>query len=92
MDNIHVIGTAAQLPPAASAVAALDAAIRDARTALPNGSLDGAIDRLESASRVAREVEDPHAQELAHLADALMPAVETLKLVEMCVVDMFPEQ
>jgi hypothetical protein len=54
MNNILAIGTAAQLPPF---TAALDDAIRDARAALLNGSLDGAIDRLKDASRVAREVE-----------------------------------
>ena len=92
MSNIHVIGTAAQLPPAASAVAALDGAIRNALNALLSGSLDRAVDRLKDAGRAAHEVEDPHAHELANLADALVPAVETLKLVEMCLVDILPEQ
>ena len=70
--NIHIVGAAAQLPPF---TAALDDAIRDARAALLNGSLDGAIDRLKDASRVAREVEDPRAPELTNLAGALEPAL-----------------
>jgi hypothetical protein len=57
MNDIHLIGTAAQMPPlTASAVAAFDDAIRIARAALLDGSLDGAIDRLNEASRMAREV------------------------------------
>jgi hypothetical protein len=89
MNNIYAIGAAAQLP---SFTAALDDAIRKARTALLNGSLDCAIDSLKDARRVAREGEDPRAHELANLADALMPAVETLKLVEMCLLDLFPDR
>jgi hypothetical protein len=83
----------AQSPPTtAKAVADFGDAIRHARVALLNGPIDGAVAHLEEASRFAREVFDPHARELANLAAALEPALETLKLVEMCFLDLFPEQ
>jgi hypothetical protein len=91
MNTIPEIGAAAQSAPTANPVAAFGDAIRNARSALLNGLLDGTIDRLEDASRLAAEVNNPHAHELANLAGALEPAFETLKLVEMCFLDMFPE-
>jgi hypothetical protein len=92
MTTIQESGTAAQPPPtSAKAVADLSNAIRDAHTAL-NGPLDDAIARLREASRLAAEVNNPHAQELANLVGALEPAFETQKLVEMCVRDMLPKQ
>ena len=56
-------------------------AIRNARVAL-SGPLDGAILRLKEASRLAAQIKNPHAHELAYLVGALKPAFETLKLVE----------
>jgi hypothetical protein len=92
MTTIQTSGPAAQSPlPIAKAVADFGDAIRNTRFALLNGSLDCAIARLEKASRLAREVSNPHAHELANLANALSPALETVKLVEMCFGDMFPE-
>ena len=93
MGTIQVIGTAAQsLQPTTKAVADLSGAIRNARFALFNGPLYAAIARLEKASRLAAEVKNPNARELANLATALLSALETVKLVEMCFGDMFPEQ
>jgi hypothetical protein len=92
MNDIHLVEIATQSPPTANPVAAFDDAIRDARSALLNGLLEGTIDRLEDASRLAAEVNDPHAHELGNLIGALEPAFETLKLVEMCFLDMVPEQ
>jgi hypothetical protein len=88
MIAIQVNRTAAQLP----SVTDFDDAIRNARFALHSGPLDWAISHLEKASRIAGEVGNPHAPELASLAGALEPAVETLKLFEMCFLDVFPEQ
>jgi hypothetical protein len=88
MITLQVNPTAAQLP----SVADFDDAIRNARFALHNGPLDWAISHLEKASRVAGEIGNPHASELANLAGALEPAFETVKLVEMCLLDMFPEK
>jgi hypothetical protein len=79
-------------PPGTKAVADFDDAIRNARFALLNGPIDCAKGRLEKASRLAAEVKNPHARELANLASALTPAFETVKLVEMCFLDLFPEQ
>jgi hypothetical protein len=90
MSNIHIVGTAAQPPLTANGATAFDDAIRDARVALVNGSLDGAFERLADASRLAAEVKYPQAHELANLVGALEPAFETLKLVEMCFLDLFP--
>jgi hypothetical protein len=85
MTNIYANGTAAQLPPTTTiAVADFDAAIRNARFALENGPIDCAIIKLEKASRLAGEVGNPHARELANLASALAPALETVELVRMC--------
>ena len=93
MGIIQVIGTAAQSPqPTTKAVADLSGAIRNARFALLNGPLDAAIARLEKASSLAAEVKNPNARELANLKNALLSALETVKLVEMCFGDMFPEQ
>jgi hypothetical protein len=92
MTNIPTIGTAAQSPPlTANPVAGFGEAIRNAHTALLKEPLDSAIVHLGEASRLAAEVNSPHAQELANLAGALEPAFETLKLVELCFLDMFPE-
>ncbi len=91
MTDIHEIGPAAQsLPPAANAVADFGDAMRNAHFAILNGQLDSAIARLEEASRLADEVRNPHTRELANLASALATALETLKLVEMCFLDLFP--
>ena len=87
MTAIQVNRTAAQLP----SVTDFDDAIRNARFALHSRPLDWALSHLEKASRIAGAV-GPHAPELANLAGALEPAVETLKLVEMCFLDVFPEQ
>jgi hypothetical protein len=93
MTNIHGNGAAAQvLPSVPTAVASVDAAIRSARFALRHGPLDWAISHIEKASRVAGGVGNPHASELTNLAGALEPAFETVKLVEMCLLDMFPEK
>ena len=91
MTIMHHSGTAAQVPPAANAVAGFNDAIRNAPFALLNGPLDCAKARLEKASRLAAEVKNPCARELANLASALAPAFETVKLVEMYLDDMFPE-
>jgi hypothetical protein len=92
MSNIPVDGAAAQSSPlTANAVADFADSICIARTAL-NGPLDCAKARLEKASRLATEVKNPHARKLANLASALSPAFETVKLVEMYSLDMFPEQ
>ena len=92
MNNVLAIEIAAQSPPSTTnAVAGFNDAIRNARFALLNGPLDCAKARLEKASRLAAEVENPCARELANLASALSPAFETVKLVEMCLDDMFPE-
>jgi hypothetical protein len=91
MNNMS--GTAAQLPLATTkAVADFGDAIGKARFAVHNGPLDSAISHLEKASRIADEVRNPHARELANFASALKPAVETIQLVEMCFADLFPEQ
>jgi hypothetical protein len=79
MTTLQVNRTAAQLP----SVTDFDEAIRNARFALHSGPLDWAISHLKKASRIAGAVGNPHAPE---------PAVETLKLVEMCFLDVFPEQ
>ena len=93
MSNIHAIGTAAQSPPpTANRVSDFGDAIRNAREALLNGPLDSTIVGLEEASRLAAEAKNPHAHELANLAAALEPAFDTLKLVEMCFLDMFPDK
>jgi hypothetical protein len=93
MGTIQVIGTAAQSPPPTTkAVADLSGTIRNARFALLNGPLDAAIARLEKASSLAAEVKNPNARELANLKSALLSALDTVKLVEMCFSDMFPEQ
>jgi hypothetical protein len=93
MTTIQVSETAAQLPPLSqNAVADFGSAIRNVRVALVSGPLDSAIVHLEDASRLAAEIKNPCAGELANLAGALEPAFETLKLVEMCFLDMFPEQ
>jgi hypothetical protein len=92
MNNIHLIEKAAQSPPpTANAVAGFNDAIRNARLALLSGPLDCAKARLEKESRLAAEVKNPYARELANLASALSPAFETVKLVEMYLDDMFPE-
>jgi hypothetical protein len=89
MDNIQPIATTAQLlPPTANEVAA----IRNALVALRKGPLDSAVGHLCEASRLASQACSPHARELANLANALSPAFETVKLVEMCLGDMFSEQ
>jgi hypothetical protein len=88
MITIQVNQPAAQSP----SVADFEDAIHKVRFALHNGPLDWAISRLEKASRIAGEVGNPHAPELANLLGALEPALETLKLVEMCFLDTFPEQ
>jgi hypothetical protein len=93
MITIPANRTAAQLPLVnAKAVVDFGDAIHNARFALHNGPLDWAINHLEKASRIADEVGNPHARELANLASALAPAFETVKLVEMCLGDVFPEQ
>ena len=92
MNNVLAIEIAAQSPPSTTnAVAGFNDAIRNARFALLNGPLDCAKARLEKASRLAAEVKNPCAHELANLASALSPAFETVKLVEMYLDDMFPE-
>jgi hypothetical protein len=92
MNNILAIGTAAQSPPpTANANAGFNDATRNARFALLNGPLDCAKARLEKASRLAAEIKNPYARELANLASALSPAFETVKLVEKYL-DVFPEQ
>ncbi len=93
MSIVHHNGTAAQVPPlTASEVSAFNEAIRNARFALLNGPLDCAKARLEKASRLAAEVENSCAREVAYLASELSPALDTVKLVEMCFSDVFPEQ
>jgi hypothetical protein len=87
MITVQVNPTAAQLP----SVADLADAIRNAHFALRNGPLGWAISHLEKASRIASEVGNPQASELANLACALEPAFETVRIVEMCVLDMSPE-
>jgi hypothetical protein len=89
MNNMS--GTAAQLASATTiAVAEFGDAIRNARFALRNGPIDCAIVDLEKASRVAGEVCSPDSCELANFANALRPALETVQLVEMCFLDLFP--
>jgi hypothetical protein len=92
MSNQHEFVAEAQSPPLiANAVAAFNDAIRNARLALISGPLGSAIVHLEDASRLAAEVKNLHAHELANLASALSPAFETVKLVEKYL-DVFPEQ
>jgi hypothetical protein len=92
MTIVHHSGTAAQVPPPTpNAVAGFNDAIHNARFVLLNGPLDCAKARLEKASRLAAEVKNPYARELANLASALSPAFETVKLVQMYLDDMFPE-
>jgi hypothetical protein len=89
MTNVHGNGAAAQvLPSVPTAVASVDAAIRNARVALKSGSIDYAIDNLERASRRAGEVGDHRASELANFTKALAPALETVVLVAMCLSDL----
>jgi hypothetical protein len=71
-------------------VVEFDDAIRNARFGLHNGPPDRAINHLEKASRIADEVVNPHARELANLASALAPAFETAQLVELCIRDSIP--
>ena len=93
MSNINVNRRAVQSPPlTANAAADVNNAIRNARFALKNGPIDGAITKLEKVSRLADEVGNPHACQLANFANALAPALETVELVEMCLLDLFPEQ
>jgi hypothetical protein len=93
MTNIRVNETAAQLSPAApNAIADFGYAIRIARVALLSGPLDRAILFLENASRLAAGVKNPHARQLANFANELRGACETVQLVEMYLLDMFPEQ
>jgi hypothetical protein len=91
MSNIRTIGATTQSPLTTNPVADFGDAIRNARFALHNGPLDGVIVHLEDARRLAAEANNPHAHELANLVGAAEPAVETLKLVEMCFLDLFPE-
>ena len=89
MTNIHGNGAAPQvLPSVPTAVASVDAAIRNACVALKSGSIDDAINSLEKASHRAGEVGDPRATELANFANALAPALETVQLVAMCLGDL----
>jgi hypothetical protein len=93
MTTIQVNGTAPQLPPVTTkAVTNFNDAIRDALLGLHNGRLDCPIVNLEKASRLAVEVRNPHARELANLAAALASSFDTVQLVEMCLLDLFPEQ
>jgi hypothetical protein len=93
MTTISVNGTAAQSPSVTTnAVADFRDAIRKARTALHNGPHDRAIIHLEKASRLAGEVGNPHARELANFASALRSAFDSVQLVERCCLDIFPEQ
>ena len=92
MPNIDGTETATQSPPLSTpALADVDNAIRSARVALLDGRLDSAIDRLREASCLAAETCSADARELANLASALSPALETVKLFEMCLDDMFAE-
>jgi hypothetical protein len=93
MTNIHVNGTAAQSPPlTVETVADFNDAIRNARFALRNGPPDRAIVDLEKASRLAPEVGNPHAHQLANFANELRSAFETVQLVEMCLLDLLRDQ
>ena len=93
MITIQTKRTTAQFPSVTTkAVTDFNDAIRNARFALLNGPIDCAKARLEKAGRLAAEAKNPYARELANLASALSPAFETVKLVEMCFLDMFPEQ
>jgi hypothetical protein len=93
MITIQVNQTAAQLSSVTTtAVTDFNDAIRDARFALHNGTLDCAIDHLEKASRIADEVGNPHACQLANFGSAVRSAFETIQVVEMCFLDLFPEQ
>ena len=67
-------------------------AIRNARAALLSAPLDSAIVHLEDARRLAAEVQNPQAHQLAKLAAALASSFETVQLVEMCLLDLFPDQ
>jgi len=92
MSNINPNRTVAQLPPLTTKMVADFAdAICKARVAL-RGPLEAAIVRLKEASRLAAQIKNPHAHELAYLVGALEPAFETLKLVEMYFLDKFPEK
>jgi hypothetical protein len=93
MTNIYLSGTAAQLPPATTKpIDDFGHAIRNAHSALLIGPLDRAILFLENASRLAAGVKNPHARQLANFANELRGACETVQLVEMYLLDMFPEQ
>jgi hypothetical protein len=93
MTTLPEIGTSAQLPPVPmKPVTVFSDAIRNARFALKNRPIDGAINKLEKVSRLAGEVGNPHACELANFANELRSAFETVQLVEMCLLDLFPEQ
>jgi hypothetical protein len=92
MTNVDPNGTTAQLPPLTTKTDAdFNEAIRNARVAL-NGSLYAAIFHLSEASRLAAEIKNPHAHELANLVGALEPVFETLQLVELRFLDKFPGQ
>jgi hypothetical protein len=73
------------------AIADFDDAISKARIALLSAPLDSAIVGLEDASRLAVQVKNPHAHELAYLVDQLKSAFETRQLVRLCFHDKFPE-
>jgi hypothetical protein len=93
MTNIYVSGTAAQLPPATTkTIDDFGHAIRNADSALLSGPLDCAIVRREKASLCASEVCNPDPPEFAKLATALAPPFETVQPVEMCLLDLFPDQ
>jgi hypothetical protein len=80
MFTIHVNQTAAQSP----SVADFEDAIRDARFALHNGPLHCATNHLEKASRIADEVGNPHARQLASFGSEVRSAFETVQ-VSRCV-------
>jgi hypothetical protein len=90
MNILLANGTAAQA--ATKTVADFGDAIGMARAALYNGPLDRATIRLEKASRMALEVGNRHARELANFASEVRSAFETVQLVEMCFLDLLPEQ
>jgi hypothetical protein len=91
MITIQVNGPAAQSQSVVTnTVTDSNDAIRNARFALRNGPLDSAIDHLEKASRIAGEAGNPHARELANFVNEVRSAFETVQVVEMCIIDLFP--
>jgi len=70
-----------------------DEAIDTVHRNLLSGPIDVILEDLEWASAAAAEIGNPHAAELAELADRLRPALEALSEVEWRFLEIFfPEE